>query len=116
MIAQTTKQDRKIIVNKAGATVADATDAPRTPQQEAIVSDEDLELPGISVVEQQEATERLEVQTTVSPSRQGFLIRFATQLNRLYAWITGPNVAERERREATMVWATTRSKSERFHL
>ena len=116
MIAQTTKQDTKTAVNKAGASVVETTKAPGTPRQEAVSSDEVLVLPGISVVEQPKATERMENHPTVSPSRYRLFSRFVAQLSKLYVWLSGPMATELHRREATAAWANTRSKIEMLDL
>ena len=97
MIAQTTKR------NSESTTVANGTEKEEQQATTTVDWKQILVLQGVSAKDQD------------SNRQSGFFSRFAARLGKMYDWITGPAATDQERRQASVVMASTRCKSYRLY-
>ncbi len=109
MIAQITKG------NSESTTLANGTEIGEQQATTIVDRKQILVLQGISAKDQEAQPETTSTQAQDSNRQSGFFSRFAARLGKMYDWITGPAATDQERRQASVVVASTRSKSYRLY-
>ncbi len=74
--------------------------------------EEILKLQGISAKDQEAHPETTSAQAQESNQQGSLFSRFVAHLGRMFDWVTGPASTEQARGEATVMMASTRSKSD----
>jgi hypothetical protein len=105
MIAQTTKG------NSESTTVANGTELEEKQATTTVDWNQILVLQGVSAKSQEAQPETTSTQAQDSNRQSGFFSRFAARLGKMYDRITGPAATDQERRQASVMVASTRNKS-----